>query len=217
MVINSSTRQTGLQTLRGTSSTFFVIFFSFSTHAMGDRPEVDPQCFASDKLRVEIGDEKYEFPRKMVISMRGDNVVDVPYNDGSKSAAGDTACQKPEDNIWKLDSLILHIVPKECTDKKDCNENRISLDIHDVKYSKSMGIEGSVFTNNKEELLAKCVPPREPYNEWHRKVWSACDYAFETSQIYMRVRFRGGIYPPEKIDQTVQLVLKEIQKYEIKN
>ncbi len=184
---------------------------------MGDRPEVDPQCFASDKLRVEIGGKRYEFPREMVRSMRGSSVSDTRHNDHGTTAFGYSACQKPGDVYWKLDSLDIKAIPLKCSDKKECYVKSIYLHIADIDYRRNRNPSDNIYPNDKISLLKECKAPVEPFNREHARTWSSCNYQLYTEEKYIGLTFRGGIYPPDKIDQTVQLVLKEIQKYEIKN
>ncbi len=204
-----------LQILRDTFIAFFVIFFSFSTHAMGDRPEVDPQCFVSDKLRVEIGGEKYEFPRKMVRSMSGKNIVHAnPHYKKINAVEGSKACQKPEDDLWKLDSVSLDIVPRKCVSKKDCNASKVFLRLYN--QSSFTNTNHSERTpNNTSSLIKDCTKTNKKFAS--KSYGLFCDYYFRNDDLFVVIKFYSGLYPPEKIDQTVQIALREVQKHEIKN
>tara|TARA_B100001123_G_scaffold260886_1_gene290639 strand:+ start:764 stop:1285 length:522 start_codon:yes stop_codon:yes gene_type:complete len=84
-------------------------------YAMGDRPPApDPECFASDKLRVEIGGEKFAFPRNKITTIEGENIP----NTTPGSATGKTMCQKPTDGSLELTSFMVEITPDGCDPKK---------------------------------------------------------------------------------------------------
>lgn len=195
-----------------------MVLAAFGAQAMGERPEVDPECFASDTLRVEIGGEKYEFPRNMVRSMRGEDVVDVRYTDNSNVSGGDTACQKLEDGFWKLDMVDLDIYPLPCSDDMDCFPTWIVATVNDPSVVSEESYRKQI-PDTQKALLEKCTPLRSDgvLNRYQLKNGRICKYLVNTGENFVYFRFFGGIYPPENIDQTVQLVLNEIQKCAIKN
>lgn len=178
--------------------------------AMGDRPEPDPACFASDTLRVEIGGEKFAFPRKMVRSVRGADVVN-PKDSRSDTISGRKACQKQGDKTWKVDYAALDILPDDCSlDDSQCREKRIFV------QSSSTFNKDALQKYSKKNLLESCTAPLKPFSQWHSKAWSTCDYAFEDKGIIFVIAFRGGIYPPEQIEETQALIIKSLRQYLIK-
>lgn len=195
-----------------------ILLFPTASMAMSERPKADPDCFASDKLRVEIGGEKFAFPRKMVVNVVGPDVVhatDLKDN----SASGKKACQKLGDPVWKLTSLSIDLYPVQCSTKKDCSEKMVFTRLEDfesysLRLKKWKGLE-RVYSNTREELLEDCQPPKKPYSLWHEKVWSICKFVFDNKKQTYIIKFRGGVYSPEKIEHTKKLVLKKIYKYRI--
>lgn len=180
--------------------------------AMGDKPPVDPACFASDILRVEIGGKRFAFPRKMVRELAGPDVVH-PTSQTNSSVEGTNACQKPNDPIWVLDWISLDLLPNGCNYKKNCNEDAIYIHAEDWRYRQKIGDkQDNIHSDTPKDLQRKCQQPIEPYSEWHKKVWSICDYVFREKELWIWIKFRGGIYPPKDIEKTKKMVLENLKK-----
>ncbi|PIR39163.1 MAG: hypothetical protein COV35_01195 [Alphaproteobacteria bacterium CG11_big_fil_rev_8_21_14_0_20_39_49] len=191
-----------------------LITFSMQSHAMSGSPEIDPECFSSDKIRVEIGGEKFAFPRNIVHSISGDDVINIKGDKHRGNATGSKTCQKVGVDYWKLNNLTLKLNPKPCSESQDCNLKEISITI----YQSNPELDGKFRKEtSKKELLETCKPDPSATSEWIKKYWWTCNYAFFTDDKYLVFKFTGGkIYPPEDIENTKQLVLDEIYKYQVK-
>lgn len=187
-------------------------FFLYSVKA----PNAQPSCLKSETLRVEIGGEKFAFPRKIITTLSGPDVKNIdPKNNGA--ATPDEACQTPSDPIWHVDEAYVDLYPKPCTSDQPKCDNQIFVYIADLAArSRSTGLD--VYPKTKAELLKKCRPPIHPFNEWHAKYWDACDYIFQDKGLFISMRFRGGngVFPPEKIEETQDIVMKKLRQYYIK-
>lgn len=194
----------------------FVVFAANTAFAMGGKPDIDPACFESDTLRVEIGGERFEFPRKMVSNIRGKDVVH-PQDPIGESVSGSKACQKLNDSAWKLNYISLDLYPKPCASDAECRTMRIDTYVTEFYEDTSPKLSESRFPYTKAKLLEECKPPIKPFSDYHAKVWSSCDFVFIDSNLRFWIKFRGGggIYPPEEIEITKQLVLNEIKKYSV--
>jgi len=191
------------------------ITLASGTEAMGGSNIQDMECLQSETLRVEIGGETFAFPRKMVRSLGGSDVKDVRPNYAQSS--GSKACQMIDDSSWRLNFVALDLYALPCRKKKDeCSENMVSAYLEDLVF-RDNGSAINVFPQSKEALLEKCIAPKKPSSPWHSKVWSMCNYTFENEGFHVWLKFRGGIYPPEGIERTKQLVLDEIYKYKTEN
>jgi hypothetical protein len=202
--------------LLGGGYTAFLVTDMLSIRAKHAQHHVsyDSECFISETLRVEIGGEQFAFPRNIVVSVNGPDVVN-PQDSRSKSASGSNACQKPSDNVWGAKSIYIQIWPALCP-KEDprCNENQVFVNIQEIKVRKAFGIR-DVYPSSQDVLLKECSPPKKPYSPWHAKVWSRCDFSFTKNDLFIAIAFRGGIYPPQDIERTKQLVLHELYSYHI--
>lgn len=193
--------------------------FALPALAMGERrSEPDPACFVSETLRVEIGGERFAFPRKMVHSMRGELVKNKKGEKYDGSATGSEACQKLGD-IWPLQFIMLNLYPMPCDTRNECWVRTIFANLENLSnYNsrlKNWSGLNKIYPRDIETLLAECVPPKKPWNDTHAKTWSHCNYVFEHNKLKLRIKFKGGIYPPEQIEQTKLLVLEEIRKHSI--
>jgi hypothetical protein len=207
---------------KGIMKKFFLVIllvvFAAPIHAMSGKPKVepDPECFSSDKIRVEIGGKKFAFPREIIRMMKGNKVINTKGKKYKGSASGRKACQKPNDKNWVLTSIGLDLHPEPCPGKQsNCNTNRFSTMIEDLDYRRNRGAVEDVFPRTKQELHKECKAPKKPLSDFHAKVWSSCDFAFEEKKLHIWIKFRGGIYSPDNIDSTKQLIINEIYKYSI--
>ena len=101
-----------------------IVAMPIQVKAMGERPEVDADCFTSDLLRVEVGGEKFAFPRKMVHEIRGKDVINI--NEKSNTyGSGSKACQKASDGAWNIDYVSLNIFPLPCESRRECSPTEI--------------------------------------------------------------------------------------------
>lgn len=186
---------------------------------MNKHPEENTACLESDAIRVEIGGEKFAFPRKknikylkggdaLVHSLSGDDVIDSKGDGYHGSASSGEACQKPNDPAWKIKHLNLDVIPIECSDSRDCTKKTIHPDIKDI--SDSNGFLETQHPTNKEQLLKRCRRPKD-----EKQVWYHCTYIFKDKNLYFFIKFDGEIYPPEQIEKTKDILLKTIRKHQI--
>ena len=203
-----------------------IISLSTQAQAKGERIQVDKNCLKSDTLRVEIGGERFAFPRKLVHSLSGDDVINVKGDAYKGNATGTKACQKPTTPIWNIEYLSLYMYPKgmyekQCNTERGCRGTSFKINVTIKNLSdyreaiKEWPNGAKVYPNTKKELLEKCVPPKSPYSDFHERVWSICNFVFNNSKQNFTIKFRGGIYHPENIEHTKQLVLDEVYKYQI--
>lgn len=194
-----------------------IVAMPIQVNAMGERPEVDADCFASDKIRVEIGGEKFAFPRDIIRGMKGNDVINIKSENSKGSASGTKACQKTNDKDWILTSIGLDLYPEPCSgNQSKCSAHLFSTMIEDLDSRRERDAVEDVFPRTKEELLEECKSPKKSWNDFHSKVWSACNFVFEEKKLHVWIKFRGGVYLPEKIESTKQLIIDEIYKYKIK-
>jgi hypothetical protein len=76
--------------------------------------------------------------------------------------------------------------------------------IEDLDSRRERDAVEDVFPRTKEELLEECKSPKKSWNDFHSKVWSACNFVFEEKKLHVWIKFRGGVYLPEKIESTKQ-------------
>lgn len=197
------------------------ITFLWVDFLIPSKTELDPACFASDKIRVEIGGERYNFPREIIRSMRGDDVVnsqDSGNRPPSVTSSGSKACQKPEDDVWQIHyaSLDFYLIPCPANQPPTCTTNRINLNI--VPLNKINGSEYRVTSNARtiDELLERCTPPKKPWNDAHARSWSRCLYLYDKESLNILMKFKGGVYPPAQIDKTIEKINTEIDSYKVK-
>lgn len=188
--------------------------FIFLKTTQSEKLEPGPACFASDTLRVEIGGKQFAFPRKIVRGMEGAGVVNFKDME-SHSATGSKACQIPGSPPWQLETIGLDLNPKSCQTDEQCDLSVIYAFISDLNIRKTKGLKHKNIPTTEKSLLEKCHSPRNPYSDTHKKYWSFCDFAFEDEGLDIWIRFTGGggVYPPEKIEDTKRLVLKSIYQY----
>ena len=126
-----------------------------------------------------------------------------------KSVGGRKACQNGGE-IWRVDRLSLDFYPEECSSLHQCDGRGISTGLTE-DYSGKLYVPIS-----QKPLSERCKPPRNPFSDWHAKVWSTCKHTFLERHLAVTIRFRGGIYAPEDIEQTKQYVLDHIAQYKTK-
>lgn len=193
------------------------IYFAFlySSFQRKDEYIQKSACLESDYLRVQIGGEQFTFPRKIVRSVRGADVRNIE-NPENTSASGMKACQRVSDPLWLVESIGLDLDPEPCQNGRKCKPTLIDVVLTDLAIRKACDSCADVFPKTESELLEKCYPPLEPYNVWHATYWSTCDFTFEVADLHVWIKFHGGVYPPEAIQQTQALVLELIRSYRIK-
>ena len=185
------------------------------------KSNIDPACFESDTIRLEIGGERYDFPREIIRSMRGGDVVnsqDSGDRPPSQTSSGSKACQKNTDKRWNLHNINLdfYFVPCPANRPQKCITHLLSVDIISLDEKSNFDFRINRNANTKEQLLQSCTPPAEPWNDAHEKSWSRCSYHYENNNLSVLLRFKGGIYTPTQIEQTVLDVNNEIAKYRTK-
>ena len=170
-----------------------------------------PACLTTETVRVEIGGERFAFPRKAIVSMRGESVIDIRGEKWNGSAPGSRACQNETDDVWALSLLALYLHPTACNDNKSCNITKISARIQALDTRRNV----TSIPQTPEELIKQCKPPSEPWSDFHKKYWSSCKYAFAHKQLHIYMKFKGGHYAPENIEKTKQLALDSLYKHKI--
>lgn len=169
-----------------------------------------PACVKTEFLHVRIAGQEYMLPRDVIISVKGGDVRHIKDPKGGN----DDACQKLGE-VWQVDHLHLVLYPIDCEVKKQCSEQEFYLSVSELAKNKNTAETWTIVPNTQAELLEKCRPPREPWNDWHARMWSMCDYQYAYNDLYVWIKFRGGIYPPENINQTIEQAMNLLKQYEI--
>lgn len=186
---------------------------------MSEHSKENVACLESDTIRVEIGGERFAFPRKkgikyrkggeaLVHSLAGDDVINIRGEGYHGSASSSKACQKSEDAVWKIKHLNLDVIPIACSDSIDCTKKTIHPDIKNI--SDTNGFLETQHPTNKEQLLERCRRPEDENQIWHH-----CTYIFKDRNTYFFIKFDGEVYPPEQIEQTKDILLETIRKHRI--
>ncbi|MGH1376906.1 MAG: hypothetical protein ACRBCK_11230 [Alphaproteobacteria bacterium] len=166
-------------------------------------------CFASNKLRVKIGDTVFAFPRSDIKDMAG---PDVPWSGEphhSKKVKPEKVCQKENAVDMSVDNLSLrpNVRPVLCVDK--C-----------TKYSShGTRLFGSIIRvsdlsnyNNipilRSDYISKCK--NKPY-------FNTCKHFVTYRDIRFGFQYYLDSFPLERIEETEGLILEYLKSHDITN
>jgi len=179
-------------------------FMAFMIYASQPEAKLSPECLVSDKLRVQIGDRVFAFPREIVFSIAGN---DYEYVSTDHYATGSEICQRKDAPAIKTNGVSIDVIPLACSDEKDCGGKRIKvgLKIHDGESSSNLG-------------AARCLTAIESTNPLYI-YGGICRMMFNDKGLDYWIQFRNGekVYPAENIDNTEKMVIQEVEEMEITN
>lgn len=185
------------------------VFLVPSAYVMGLNR--DSKCFISDKLRVQIGEHAFTFPREAISSFTTIN-PDVEHPDAPE------LCQKSTDSNLKLTSIYLYYPPKACGigDGSDCLRKRIMIQIipqSGLNFSSPV-IDEYLGVNplheSKEERLTRLT--QECAN---KEYFGTCRHWIVEDGLVIRFHYYLETYPIEAIERTVQTILQFIHESKV--
>lgn len=192
---------------------FVVLFHITPAWAMGERPEQDPTCFASDKLRVKIGERVFAFPRNMVERLEG-NALPPYKHSKDRYTQAQTLCQKTNEAAFILSEIHTSMLRNKCYKKENgiCDSTRVQVAVYPGNtdlYNKDK------ISYINENFIKRCRDTEEISDEFTKRFGDLCQYVFYYKGLIVWIQFKTDANPKHKIKQTIKKIKHELDSYDI--
>lgn len=180
---------------------FFILFILslFLTGCNDEKEQI--ACLESDKLRVQIGETIFAFPRKDIGDMAGRDVQWEGEPIYSDKVDADDICQKNNDKPMVLEQMGLHIAPLSCFKGKG-NCSKLKGGLRSIKKTNNESPQEIVRKKN----IQKCID--DPY-------FNTCTHSMPYKNVRFYFQYNVLSYPTKEIEVTEQIARDYLRKYDI--